>query len=112
MKSKILKETHDSILGGHHGMNKTYKAIKEHYQWPNMKQDVEEYMKRCEKCQLNKLLRPKCKAPMEIMSTVKHPFQKCTVDIVGPMTETVLGNKYILTFQDDLSKFLVAVPIP
>jgi hypothetical protein len=32
--------------------------------------------------------------------------------VVGPLTETALRNKYILTFQDDLSKFLVAVPIP
>jgi hypothetical protein len=28
MKSKILQESHDSILGGHRGMNKTYEAIK------------------------------------------------------------------------------------
>jgi len=28
------------------------------------------------------------------------------------MTETMAGNKYILTCQDDLSKFLVAIPIP
>ena len=33
-------------------------------------------------------------------------------DIVGPLTETVSGNKYILTFQDDLSKFIIGVPIP
>jgi hypothetical protein len=31
MKSKILQESHDSILGGHREMNKTYKAIKQQY---------------------------------------------------------------------------------
>jgi transposase InsO family protein len=31
---------------------------------------------------------------------------------VGPLTEKQEGNKYILTFQDELSKFLVAIPIP
>jgi hypothetical protein len=60
----------------------------------------------------NKTLRPKTKAPMEITTTARHPFEKCLLDIVGPMTETMLGNKYILTFQDDLSKFIVAIPIP
>jgi len=49
---------------------------------------------------------------MEITTTARHPFEKCTLDIVGPMTDTVSGNKYILTFQDDLSKFIVAIPIP
>jgi transposase InsO family protein len=28
------------------------------------------------------------------------------------MTETTSGNMYVLTFQDDLSKFVVAIPIP
>ena len=36
-KSKILQENHDSILGDHRGLNKTYEAIKRHYQWPNIK---------------------------------------------------------------------------
>jgi transposase InsO family protein len=49
---------------------------------------------------------------MEITTTARHPFEKCALDIVGPMTETMAGNKYILTCQDDLSKFLVVIPIP
>ena len=48
---------------------------------------------------------------MEITTTAKHPFERCALDIVGPMTETVSENKYILTCQDDLSKFLIAIPI-
>ena len=31
--------------------------------------------------------------------------------MVGPLPETSSGNKYVLTFQDDLSKYVVAVPI-
>ena len=31
--------------------------------------------------------------------------------MVGPLPVTLQGNKYILTFQDDLSKYVVAVPI-
>ena len=49
---------------------------------------------------------------MEITTTAKHPFEKFALDIVGPMTETMSGNKCILTCQDDFSKFLVAIPIP
>jgi hypothetical protein len=52
LKANLLHENHDSVLGGHRGMNKIYEAIKRHYQWPNMKGEVEEYVKRCEKCQL------------------------------------------------------------
>jgi hypothetical protein len=40
---------------------------------------------------------------MEITTTARHPFDKCALDIAGPMTETMSGNNYILTFQDNLS---------
>jgi hypothetical protein len=48
---------------------------------------------------------------MEITTTAHQPFEKCWLDIVGPLTKTHKGNKCILTFQDVLSKFLVACPI-
>jgi len=76
------------------------------------KREIEEYVKACTKCQLNKIPRPKKRGPMEITTTDRHPFEKCALDIVGPMTETMSGNMYILTCQDDLSKFLVAILIP
>jgi len=34
------------------------------------------------------------------------------LDIVGPLSTTISGNKYLLTFQDDLTKFSKAIPIP
>jgi len=112
MKAKILRESHDSVLGAHRGMNKTYAAIREHYNWHNMRAEVEEYVKRYPKCQLNKAPRPTGKAPMEIIFTAKQPYERCALDIVVPLTESTSGNKYILTFQDDLSKYLAAISIP
>jgi hypothetical protein len=111
-RKQILYEFHDKPLGGHRGMNKTYQAIRSNFHWPDMKREIEEYMKRCKSCQTNKLLGPKTRAPMEITTTAEHPFEKCSLDIVGPLPETTKGNKYILTFQDDLSKLVNAIPIP
>jgi hypothetical protein len=36
---------------------------------------------------------------------------KCSLDFVGPMAQTSRDNRYLLTFQDELSKFMVAAPI-
>jgi transposase InsO family protein len=110
-RREILYEFHDSPVGGQRGMNKTYRAIKSHYTWPNMKREVEEYVKRCRSWQVNKILAPKHKAPMEITTTAESHFEKCYLDVVGPLPVTQENNKYILTFQDDLSKYVVAVPI-
>jgi len=103
-KKQILYEFHDAPLGGHRGMNKTFPAIKSRYMLTNTRRDIEEYVKQCKSCQVNKTLKPKRKAPMEITTTANHPFDKCYLNIVGPLPPSATGNKYILTFQDDLSK--------
>ena len=54
---------------------------------------------------------PRKKAPMEITTTARRPFERCAIEIVGPTTETRKENMYVLTFQDDQTKFVVAEPI-
>jgi hypothetical protein len=111
MRKQILHEFHDSPVGGHRGMNKTYRAIKSQYSWPCMRREFEEYVEQCGNYQVNKILTPKHNAPMELTTTAEHPFDKCYLEIVGPLHVTHCNNKYILTFQDNLSKYVVAVPI-
>ena len=73
---------------------------------------IEEYVNASAKYQVDKTLRTKKRTPTQITTTARHPFERCALDIVGPMTETMSGNKYILTCQDDFSNFLIAIPIP
>jgi hypothetical protein len=63
-KREIMYEYYDAPLGGHRGTNKTYTAIKGNYSWPNMKQEIEEYVKRCKSCQVNKVLGPRWRLPL------------------------------------------------
>jgi transposase InsO family protein len=48
---------------------------------------------------------------MEIMSTANHLFDKCYLDIVGLLPPSTTGKSYILTFQDDLSRYVLATLI-
>jgi len=52
------------------------------------------------------------KQPMVITSTSSNPFEKIYLDVVGPLPTTFSGNIYILTMQDDLTKYTLGVPIP
>jgi hypothetical protein len=103
-----MYEYHDSPVGGHRGMNKTFREIRK-YEWSNMKRDIENYVKKCQSCQVNKTLGPQYKAPTEITTTARKPSKQCALDIVDPTSDE--GNWYILKFQD-LTKFVVAEPIP
>jgi len=44
-KATILYEYHDSPVGGHRDMNKTFREIKKRYEWPNMKREIAQYVK-------------------------------------------------------------------
>jgi len=48
---------------------------------------------------------------LEITDTIQS-FEKSALDIVGSLRMSNHGNKYILTFQDNLIKFSKAIPIP
>ena len=41
----------------------------------------------------------------------KYYLEKIAMDLVGPLKPTENGNEYILTIQDQLSKFCLAVPL-
>lgn len=54
-----------------------------------MTRDVNEYVKKCEKCQKNKFTRG---TKMILSGVSKLPFERVYVDIVGPLPETKYGN--------------------
>lgn len=76
-----------------------------------MKKDVAEFIQNCSAYQLKKLIRVKTKQPMVITDTPKTAFDKIAMDITGPHPVTKKENKYILTIQDQLTKFSLALPI-
>jgi hypothetical protein len=102
---------HDNPIGGHLGMNRTYDRLKLFTSWPGMKQDLEKYIRRCETCQKNKIIQNEIKLPMKITSTPDVVWEKCALDIAGPLSQTLNRNRYVLTFQDELSKYTLAIPI-
>lgn len=109
---KILKENHDSAIAGHPGVKRMLSRIQASYYWKSMRSDIENYVKNCKLCQVNKPLRKSNKAPMEITSTSTKPFERLALDIVGPLPEAGFQNfKFILTLQDDLTKFTSAYPM-
>jgi hypothetical protein len=89
-KAKIISEMHDCPIGEHQGINRTMERIKLYLSWPGIEKDVKQYIKHCKKCQLNKETQKNIKMPLVVADT---------------------NMKFILTCQDNLSKYVVAVPI-
>ena len=47
-----------------------------------------------------------------IIDTPESSFDKIAMDIVEPLPKTERGNEYILTLQDQLTKFCMDIPLP
>ena len=54
LKHKILKELHESPIGGHLGFLKTYHRVKQDFFWEGLKGDVQKFVAECLVCQRNK----------------------------------------------------------
>jgi hypothetical protein len=104
-------------LGGHLGINKTIKKIQKQFKWRGMNTDIKTYIKNCTLCQKNKknknINNKKIQQPMAAITSISSKsFEKIFLDIVGPLTTTLSGNTYILTMQNDLTKYSLGVPLP
>ncbi|WZZ69974.1 hypothetical protein YC2023_081344 [Brassica napus] len=48
---QLLYEHHDTTLGGHSGVLRTFKRLSHHFYWPSMHKTVVEYISHCDTCQ-------------------------------------------------------------
>jgi hypothetical protein len=111
LKRGVIHFYHDTPSAGHPGITNTYELAKQDMWWPNMKQDIEQYVKGCAACQANKANNQPLKPPM-IPITSEHtlPFQTVAMDFI---TKLPLAGKYdtILTITDhDCSKAAIFIP--
>lgn len=109
--NNLIKENHNTLLGGHMGINKLIQKIRRNYYWPNMKKSITNYVKNCTQCKQNKHSITN-KEVLQKTTTPLKPFDLISVDTVGPLTRSQSGNRYALTMQCDLTKYIITVAVP
>lgn len=107
---KILQENHCTPTGGHVGTSRLTEKIRRNYYWPNMKATISNYVKKCISCKQNKNT-PKTVEKFQKTTTPSKPFELISIDTVGPLTKSQKQNRYALTIQCDLTKYVIAVAI-
>ncbi|GBC33783.2 putative integrase core domain protein [Rhizophagus irregularis DAOM 181602=DAOM 197198] len=105
----ILYNFHSDLLAGHFGFNETYRTISERYYWPQMGDDIKQYVQTCEICQKWKL--PIKSEPLHPIK-VGRPFDRIGMDIVGLLPITRTGNQYIIVATEYLTKWPEARALP
>lgn len=107
LRKTIMYLFHDNpVLGGHHGVFKTFQEISSTYWWPMMRKTITEYVRTCHQCQIHK------RSPLKPYGYL-HPIvssevmEKVGVDFVGPLVRTSRGNAYIVVCIDLFSRFVI-----
>lgn len=54
LRLRIMQHIHDSSLGGHSGMQGSYKRAKSIFHWKGMKNDIFTFVHTCDICKMNK----------------------------------------------------------
>jgi hypothetical protein len=98
----ILHNLHSNILTGHFGIEATYNRARIRYYWPNLYKTIAEYIKSCDTCQ-----RQGAPTPHEELHPIRvgEPFDRVGIDIVGPLSITSKGNRYIVVATEYLTKW-------
>lgn len=110
IKQLILNDFHLLHTGGHAGVNRMFNNIKKFYYWKGLFRDIQSFVRRCDQCQRYKHSIPKIQ-PLTLTTTASTAFEKIFLDLMGPLDPDMDDNKYVLTIQCDLSKFVEAYPI-
>lgn len=110
-RNQILIENHNADSTQHLGENRTLARIQENHYWTGLEKDVHEFISQCRTCQQEKLTRIRPREEAVLTDTPLEPNDKISLDIFGPLPKTKSKNQYILSIQDQLTKYLLLIPL-
>ena len=111
MRDEVLFHCHDSVGAGHMGRSNTYYNLKKSFYWYRMFDAVENYIRTCAACSVNKRDNHTKRAP-QVQFHAGAPMERVHIDILGPFTKTPQGNTCILMMVDQFTKWVESFPLP
>ena len=112
IREDVLAEHHDIRMAGHFGIQRTLERLRASpYYWPQMKDSVETWIRNCDVCQRTKPEIKRQIAPMGRLAAGR-PLERVAVDVMGPLKETVRGNRFVIVVGDYFTKWMEAYPVP
>ncbi|XP_028552250.1 uncharacterized protein LOC114580023 [Dendrobium catenatum] len=106
----LLREYHDSSIGGHSGVEKTYRRVKAEFFWKGLRRDVEDMVSKCDICQRNKY---QACAPSGLLQPLVLPnkiWEEVTIDFIEGLPKSD-GYTVIMVVVDRLSKYSHFIPL-
>ena len=111
LQIELIKQLHSTDYGGHLGVTKTLRKVKDRFYWVGCRENVEDYCRTCDVCNSRKGPSTRNQARMQQFN-VGSPFERVAVDILGPLPVTERGNKFLIVLMDYFTKWPEVMPVP
>ena len=105
-RQQIIAMFHDM---SHPGQRATLDKVVSRYYWPSMRNDVANYIKNCNTCQLIKIHKP-ITPPLKNKPVPTASFSHLEIDVVGPLPVSE-GMRYLLTVICRKTRWVDAIPM-
>ena len=110
LQPRCLALFHLPRVSGHAGSTKMYDQMRRVVYWTRMAADVSDYVSKCPSC-AKKSLRGGRKTTKLSLFPPSSPMEFVAMDILGPLTTTDRGNRFLLVITDRYSKLTRAFPL-
>jgi len=110
LRNVVLRRLHDDPTSGHLGIEATHDRIQKRFYWPNMYKTIEKYITSCHTCQMCKASNEKPFGLLRV-STPTLPWEKVSVDLIGPFPKSRMGNEFGLVIIDTCTGWPEVFPL-
>ncbi|WVZ77328.1 LOW QUALITY PROTEIN: hypothetical protein U9M48_025207 [Paspalum notatum var. saurae] len=106
----VLLALHSSGLGGHSGVTATYQKIKDLFAWPNMKNDIKDYIAACTVCSQAKPEHCKLPGLLQPLPVPPQAWHTISMDFIEGLPKSK-NHDTILVVVDKLTKYAHFLPL-
>jgi transposase InsO family protein len=110
LRERLMALFHLPRVAGHTGFSKMYQQMRQLFYWPRMAADITCYVSRCPSC-VKKSLKVSRKTTRLTLFPPTAPMEFIAMDIMGPLTTTERGNRFLLVVTDRFTKLTRAYPL-
>jgi predicted aspartyl protease len=110
LRTGLIQETHDSVIGGHPGREATAALMSRQFFWPNMLQDIRRFVRNCDVCGRMKPWRERRQGFLKPLPVPSRLWREISIDFVTdlPISE---GCTNLAVITDRLGKGVILEPM-
>jgi archaellum component FlaC len=109
LRRDVIRECHDTKWAGHPGIDRTLALIERTYYWPQMRDQVETYVRTCLVCQQDKIEQKLPGGLLDPLPVPDQPWDVITMDYITALPKSE-GFKSIIVIVDRFSKYATFIP--